>query len=126
MKHVGLFLPCFYPNVHRSSFFTANPNSALLSAELWHTLRKRQNTTISGVNVQRVNMVAACAVITFRIVVEDAVICTGFRVGVQERRGTEAERREFQLLLRQTLLHLSSQSLDVPAEKQTVNGPADS
>lgn len=53
---------------------------------------------------------------TFGIVVEDAVVSAGVRVGVPERGCTAAERREVQLLLRQTFFHLSSQSVNEPAE----------
>ncbi len=66
--------------------------------------------------VWTVRQVAACAASTFGIVVEDAVVSTGVGVGVPERGRTVAERRGLQLLLRQSLLHLSSQSLDEPAE----------
>lgn len=65
--------------------------------------------------------VPACAVITLRIVVEDTVVSTGVRVGVPESGCTVAERRELQLLLRQSLLHLGPQSLHEPAESQTVH-----
>lgn len=57
-----------------------------------------------------------CAAITFRIVVEDAVVGAGVRVGVPERGGTVAERWQLQLLLRQSLLHPGPQSLEEPAE----------
>lgn len=56
--------------------------------------------------------------ITFRIVVEDTVVCAGVGVGVPESGCTVAERRELQLLLRQSLLHLSPQSLHEPAESR--------
>lgn len=67
--------------------------------------------------VQRLKQVAACAVRTFGIVVEDTVVRTGVRMGVPERRGTAAERRELQLRLRQPLLHLSSESINEPTQR---------
>lgn len=63
--------------------------------------------------------VAVCVGSTFGIVVEDTVVSAGVRVGVPERRSTAAERREIQLLLRQPLLHLSSQSVDEPVELES-------
>lgn len=54
-------------------------------------------------------------VVTFGIVVEYTVISTGIRMGVPEGGRTVAERRELQLVLRQSVFHLSSQSLDEPA-----------
>ena len=62
-----------------------------------------------------------CAVFTFGVVVEDTVVSAGVGVRVPERGSTAAERRGFQFVLRQSLLHLSSQGVNEPAELQSVN-----
>ncbi len=116
---------------HYSSLasFTVHPNSALLNVRPLHTLWKRQMllstiyfmfSCIAPLKLSGgVLTLALCAACTFGIVVEHTVVCTGVRVGVPEGGGTAAERRELQLLLRQSLLHLSSQSLDEPAESHS-------
>lgn len=66
--------------------------------------------------------VIECAVFTFVVVVEDAVVSAGFRVSVPERSSTEAERGELRVDLRQSLLQPSLQSLDEPSEERTRQG----
>ena len=61
-----------------------------------------------------------CADTTFGIIVENTVVSAGVRVGVPEGGRTAAERRRLQLRLTQSLLHLSSDSVDEPAELQKV------
>ena len=56
-------------------------------------------------------------VCTFRIVVEDTVICAGVRMGVPETVPAATERGELCILQNYPLLHLSSQSLDVPTTR---------
>lgn len=58
------------------------------------------------------------AVPTSGVIVEDTVVGASVRVGVPERGCTAAQRGGLQLQLRQTLLHLSPQSIDKPAELQ--------
>lgn len=58
----------------------------------------------------------ACEFLTFGIIVENTVVSAGVGVGVPERGRTAAERRELQFHLRHSLLHLSSQSFNEPAE----------
>lgn len=57
-----------------------------------------------------------CEFLTFGIIVENTVVSAGVGVGVPERGRTAAERRELQFRLRHSLLHLSSQSFNEPAE----------
>lgn len=64
----------------------------------------------------RVDSESVCAVSTFGIVVKYTVVSTGVRMGIPERGRTAAKRRELHLLLRQTLLHLSFQSINEPAK----------
>lgn len=56
---------------------------------------------------------------TSGVVVEETVVCAGFRVCVPKRRSTEAKRRELYLPLRESLLQLSLQSLDEPPKERT-------
>lgn len=60
-----------------------------------------------------------CAVFTFGVVVEEAVVSAGLRVSFPERGSTEAERRELDVSLRESLLQLSLQSLDEPPKERT-------
>lgn len=56
---------------------------------------------------------------TSGVVVEETVVCAGFRVCVPERRSTETKRRELYLPLGESLLQLSLQSLDEPPKERT-------
>lgn len=67
--------------------------------------------------VVRVDSESVCAASTFGIVVKDTVVRTGIRMGIPERGRTAAKRRELQLFLRQSLLHLSFQSINEPAKR---------
>lgn len=56
---------------------------------------------------------------TSGVVVEETVVCAGFRVCVPERRSTETKRRELYLPLGESLVQLSLQSLDEPPKERT-------
>lgn len=94
---------------------TVSPNSPVLTAELQHTLWRREAFQ-TAVHRPYVCIGIRCAVSTSGVVVEDAVVGASVGVGIPKRGGTAAESRKLQLHLRQTLLHLSSQSLNKPAE----------
>lgn len=58
------------------------------------------------------------AVFTSGVVVEETVVSAGLRVGVPERRGTEAKGRELHLSMGESLPQLSLQGLDDPADER--------
>lgn len=61
------------------------------------------------------------AALTFMVVVEDAVVGAGIGMRIPEGGCAEAERRGLLLHLRQSLLQLSPQSLQEPAETRSPN-----